>query len=176
MAWIKVDDQMVDHPKIESLSDAAFRWTHRGLSYANRFLTNGRLPVAFTSKVPAAVVDELTTIRPGHQSPVWHRDADGTMKIHDFKKYQPSKAEVERERRLARARQAKWRHARSNAVTNGGGHGAPARPSGPSASPSPLKPPRTRAPRLSQAMLDQLDRNDAAVEAQKAAAKMRETS
>jgi hypothetical protein len=39
MTWIKLDDQAVDHPKIASLPDRAFRWWVRGLSYASRFLT-----------------------------------------------------------------------------------------------------------------------------------------
>lgn len=109
MPWIKTDDQMVDHPKYEAVSAEAFKWAHRGLSYANRFLTDGHLPVAFTSKVPDHVMTELTTIVPGQKNPVWHRNADASVEIHDFHDYQPTKKEVETERRKARRRQAKWR-------------------------------------------------------------------
>lgn len=181
MAWIKLDDQMVDHPKIDALSDEAFRWAHRGLSYANRFLTNGRLLPAFSARVPAAIVNELTTTIVGQRSPVWDRDRDGTLRIHDFTKYQLSKADVERERRLSKARQAKWRkhngvhNGVSHGVTNGGSHpvtnGVPSHPV-PSRSKIPPKPPRR--PQLSQFQLEQLDKHEAAVEAQKAAARARE--
>lgn len=124
MPWVKTDDQMVDHPKYEAVSPEAFKWAHRGLSYANRFLTDGHLPIAFTSKVPDAIMDELTTIVPGQRNPVWHRNADRSVEIHDFLIYQPSRKAVEKERRKAKRRQAKWRKTKGkpakkrNAVTN----------------------------------------------------------
>lgn len=133
MPWIKVDDQMVHHPKIKPLSDAAFRWVHEGLSYANRFLTDGVLSPDFVAQVPAAVLAELTTVRVGQKNPVWHRTDDCHVVIHDFRDYQPTKSEVERERRKARKRQAKWRAAIgknkrvSNGVTNTVINGAPTR-------------------------------------------------
>jgi hypothetical protein len=148
MAWIKVDDQMIDHPKIEPLSKDAFWWIHKGLSYANRFLTDGVLPKIFVAKVPAAVLKELTTIRAGQRNPVWHRGKSGNVRIHDFKDYQPSKTEVERDRRRNRARQAKWRsehkkgktrNTDSNAVSNGVTNSAPARP-GPAGTVPPVVP------------------------------------
>lgn len=109
MTWIKTDDQMVDHPKYEAVSAEAFKWAHRGLSYANRYLTDGHLPVSFTAKVPEPILIELTTVAPGQKNPIWHRNADRTVEIHDFHDYQPSRKEVEKERRKARRRQAKWR-------------------------------------------------------------------
>ena len=141
MSWIKIDDQMVDHPKIAPLPDAAFRWVHKALSYAGRFLTNGVLPPAFLDQVPKAVRTELVTRR------VWERAA-GSTRIHDYLKYQPSRAKVERERTNNRQRQEKFqekfrrekvtgkvtRESRvNNAVSNGVTNSAPTRP-GPSPS------------------------------------------
>lgn len=124
MAWIRIDDQMPDHPKVEPLSDAAFRWIFRGLSYANRFLTDGVLPKTFLQRVPDAVREELVT------AGIW-KVTRKQLRIHDYADYQPSKAEVERERQLNRDRQSRWRQSRvSNGVTkhNGVINGAPARP------------------------------------------------
>ena len=120
---------MPDHPKVEPLSDAAFRWIFRGLSYANRFLTNGALPTAFLAKVPAGVQEELVT------AGVW-KVTRKKVCIHDYLVYQPSKADVERERQRNRDRQKRFRQSHgSNGVTkrNGVSNGAPSRP-GPSRS------------------------------------------
>ena len=131
MTWIRIDDQMPDHPKIEPLSDAAFRWTIRALSYANRFLTNGVLPSAFLDRVPDDVRGELVT------RGVWEQGRDGHTRIHDYLDYQPSKAEIQRQRKATRQRVARFRerekeprpaqsrNAVTNAVTNAVSNGAP---------------------------------------------------
>lgn len=146
MAWIRIDDQMVDHPKIRPLSAEAFLWLHRGLSYANRFLTNGELFTDFMTLVPPAIVDELTTVRPGQKNPVWHLAKNGHAVIHDFRDYQPTKSEVERERKKNRKRQAKWRAAigKNKRVSHAVINGAPARPS-PARSVPPVVPQGGRA-------------------------------
>ena len=122
MTWIKTDDQMVDHPKYQAHPDA-FKWAHRGLSYANRFLTDGHLPVAFTSTVPDDVMDALTTVVAGQQYPAWHRNADRSVEIHDFHDYQPTRKQVKKQQRATRRRQAKWRKtkAQSRGSRNGNG-------------------------------------------------------
>lgn len=164
MPWIKIDSSMVDHPKIEPLSDAAFRAVLRGLSYANRFMTNGRLPQAFLEKVSVAVLAELTTPAPGQHHAVWDQARDGTIRIHDFHKYQPSKAAVERAVKLNKDRQQK--HRDRNGVTLPSRDGAvtlPDRSDRPTDRKDqiPPKPPRRRTPRPSAAKLEQADRQQA---------------
>jgi hypothetical protein len=122
VTWIKLDDQMPDHPKIAPRSDKAFRWIVRALSYANRFLTDGVLPAAFLDQVPASVRKELVT------AAVWDRGPDGSTRIHNYKKFQPSRSKIERQRtvtwqRVRRFREReketpKSRNAVTNAVTN----------------------------------------------------------
>ena len=111
MAWIRIDDQMPDHPKIEPLTDSAFRWIFRGLSYANRFLTNGVLLDPFLARVPASVKDELVI------AGVWTVGKTGKVRIHDYHEYQPSKAEIERQRAMNRDRQTRFRESRNALLT-----------------------------------------------------------
>jgi len=61
MTWIKLDNRAIDHPKVASLTDRAFRWWVRGLCYASAFLTNGLLPPTFWKQTPKPVRSELTT-------------------------------------------------------------------------------------------------------------------
>ena len=41
MTWLRIDDAMVDHPKIIGLSDGAFRLHITALCYCARHLTDG---------------------------------------------------------------------------------------------------------------------------------------
>lgn len=100
---------MPEHPKVEPLSDAAFRWIFRGLSYANRYLTNGVLPPVFLAKVPEPILAEMLAVQEGQKSSVWKRGADGKVRIHDYRDYQPSKSDVEKVRRGNRNRQQQFR-------------------------------------------------------------------
>ena len=61
MTWIKLDDNAVDHPKVAGLTDKAFRWWVRGMSYASRFLTDGVLPMVFWKQAPSQIRVELSS-------------------------------------------------------------------------------------------------------------------
>ena len=113
MTWIKLDDQAVDHPKVANLSDRAFRWWVRGLSYASRFLTNGYLPAVFVRQVPKTSQDELTTPN------LWTPTDRGSMEIHDYLAHQSSKESVTKKRAVTAERVKRYREAKGNAVTNG---------------------------------------------------------
>lgn len=93
MTWIKLHDNVIRHPKIARLTNAAFRWWIRGLCYASEFLTDGVLPDVFVSEVPKSINDEL------QRNGLWERDVSGTTRIHDYLDHQTSRATVDRERR-----------------------------------------------------------------------------
>ncbi len=112
MTWIKLDDQAVDHPKVANLSDRAFRWWVKGLSYASRFLTNGYLPAVFVRQVPKKSQDELTTPN------LWTPKECGGMEIHDYLAHQSSKESVTKKRAETLKRVQSYREKR-NAVSNG---------------------------------------------------------
>jgi hypothetical protein len=98
MTWIKLDDKAHRHPKIDGLSDRAFRWWIRGLSYASEFLTDGELPYPFLRTVPRKVQDEL------RHGQLWKTDESGTVHIHDYLEHQTDRASVVRERERNRLR------------------------------------------------------------------------
>ena len=109
MTWIKLDDNAVDHPKVETLSDRAFRWWVKGLSYASRFLTNGLLPPVFWKKVPKQSRAELTTHR------LWDW-VDPDFQIHDYLAHQSSKEIVSQKKADTAERVRKFREAKRNAL------------------------------------------------------------
>lgn len=142
MPWIKVDDQMPEHPKVEPLSDAAFRWIFRGLSYANRYLTNGVLHPVFLAKVPEGVREELRKVQDGQKNPIWKTGSDGKVRIHGYRDYQPTKAEVEKVRKGSRDRQARFRDRLREAAERAaaGSHGETSRESNTVTNDTPSRP------------------------------------
>lgn len=93
MTWVRIEDGMVEHPKIAGLSDPAFRAFVYGLCYCNRYLSDGFIPerIAHTSVAPGAkgkrIAGELV------DADLWH-PTKGGYDVHDFHVYQPTKAEV----------------------------------------------------------------------------------
>ena len=122
--WIKLDDGAANHPKIEALSDGAFRlWIH-GLCYAATNLTDGRIPkaeaagwafaLAMKAGDPAAweaLLGELTEAVEGFSAPLWTLEENG-YRIHDFLEYNPSREDVLRRRKEAKERMRRLRERR----------------------------------------------------------------
>lgn len=111
MAWFKFDDGAVDHPKLAKISDRAFRWWVRSLSYCSRYLTDGILEKTFYKQVPNAVRTELLNAR------LWDW-IDPYFSIHDYHHHQSSKAEVEADKARNRKKAAEYR-AKRRATADG---------------------------------------------------------
>lgn len=120
MTWVKIDDGMIDHPKIIGISDRALRLYLFGLCYSSRHLTDGFVPEQiarqFGRKFPAELV----------KAGLWD-DADSGYKVHDYGEYQPTAAAVKEQRNHTKQRVSAWRekqarktprNAPRNAVTN----------------------------------------------------------
>jgi hypothetical protein len=107
MAWVKLDDQMPEHPKVEDLSDRAFRVYIEGIAYCSRTLSDGRIPASKVKKLGGTpkVVQELVEAR------LWHANGVGFM-VNDYLKYNPSKATVEKRRTDSARRLREWRETR----------------------------------------------------------------
>jgi hypothetical protein len=105
MTWAKVDDGFPEHPKVEPLTDRAFRLHVTALCYCNRNLTDGVLTSKAVRAMCAATkarkkhVDELV-----FQS-LWGALDDG-FNIHDYLEWNPSSMEVKNRRAEARERMA----------------------------------------------------------------------
>lgn len=116
MAWVKLDDQFPDHPKIVQAGPLA-GWLHIcAIAYCNRFLTDGFVPAAQVPRLadfaglaevvsvadglagmgsdvePAMLADRLVAFG------VWEQAVGGYL-IHNYLDFQPSKAEVEARRK-----------------------------------------------------------------------------
>lgn len=109
--YIRVHDGMPDHPKVEALSDRAFRLLVETWCWCSRHLTDGRVPRATwqrrsTPKVRRELVDAGLVEDLG---------ADGVF-VHDYLVHQRSRAEVEEKaaerREAARVKSVKANHTR----------------------------------------------------------------
>ena len=97
MAYLQIDDQAADHPKLAVLSDKAFRLWFSGCTYAQRFLTDGHLPAAVLPTLRGyterTLAELCQVIRPFDHA-LWSGQADGSVQIHDFLTWNHSRAEV----------------------------------------------------------------------------------
>lgn len=108
MAWINVDDQAIDHPKLAGLTDKAFRLWFAGLSYAQRFLTDGLLPAGVVPTLRGCSAKTIAELVAG----VLWEPCVGGYQIHDFLDWNESRAEVSKRRQRKADRMASWRRAK----------------------------------------------------------------
>lgn len=87
MTWARLDDGMPDNPKVIDLTDAAFRAYVTSICYSAKHLTDGRVP-------PRAIQVHAKTRSCLVAANLWAIDDDGTIVIHDYLEWNPSKAEV----------------------------------------------------------------------------------
>lgn len=164
MTWFKVDDGWWSHPKVIPLecSDPRSIWVTAG-SWCAQHLTDGYLPEYALkmitdlrgSKLKAAC-DDLV------EAGLWRR-APGGYQFHDWEKYQPSRAEIEKRREADRERKSLGRIRRKESERSPRGIGAE------SASPVPSRPVQTpQPPSFAAVMRDLADKVAADEEAESA--------
>lgn len=120
MAWVRLDEAFPDHPKVVTAGPLA-AWLHVcALAYCNRFLTDGFIPYAQVGRLvdfTGVFIDEDGGLavdgdgRGAHQADpyemaerlvdvgIWEQRRGG-FAIHDFLDFQPSRAEVEAQRKV----------------------------------------------------------------------------
>lgn len=116
LPWVKIDDGAAEHPKVQALSNGAFRVWFAGLCYCNRRLSDGHIeePVAAGLAFQAdrsrweALLEELCTAPEGFASSLWEKTPTG-YRVHDYLDYQPTRKKVLAERAAARRRMRKVR-------------------------------------------------------------------
>lgn len=109
MAWVRIHDGAMTHPKLLALTDKAFRLWVWGLSYCQTHLTDGAiLTLAIPPRLKRAVED-LVTAR------LWER-IDGALVVHDYLDWNDSRALVTKKRNDAKGRMADARDRRSQEV------------------------------------------------------------
>lgn len=116
MAWVRIHDGAMTHPKLVGLSDKAFRFWVWCLSYAQQHLTDGLIPVSAIKRQQAVhfgharirdkVMHELqqkSLISP-EEVPTGQQ-----YKVHDFLDWNDSRELVRSRQAAAKQRLAEWR-------------------------------------------------------------------
>jgi hypothetical protein len=110
MTWVKLDDQFTDHPKVVAAGPLAAWLYICGLTYAARYLTDGFIPAAQVRRLadlgePERLAERLVGVE------LWEREEAG-YRIHDYLDFNPSAAQVRKEREDNARRQEEWRRRR----------------------------------------------------------------
>lgn len=140
MTWAKLDDAILDNPKVVQVGVLGFAWYAAGLVYANRNLTDGFIPFGMADRLLGPSVVEadgkivtvgVTCGMQGEDMPprriigwlltagLWHQVDRGYM-IHDFLDHNPSRAKVLKERESWVNRQTRHRSRRDTMRDNNG--------------------------------------------------------
>jgi hypothetical protein len=98
MAWVKLDDQWYDNPKLLDMPLESIGVWVIGLTYASRHLTDGFVPYKALKRIIDAPEDHTEALE---ARGLWQVVEHG-WQIHDYLDYQPSAAEV-KDRRKKRA-------------------------------------------------------------------------
>lgn len=128
MAWVKLDDQFTDHPKVIEAGPMASWLFVCGLTYCARLLTDGFIPSGQVRKLADLdgapdLATHLVTVG------LWER-CEGGFLVHDYLEYQPSAEKVKAERAATAKRQADWRARHAGGDTIGQDPLAPLSPNG----------------------------------------------
>jgi len=110
MTWIKLDDQVTEHPKTAGLSCEAWTlWIH-GLTYCSRNLTDGEIPKPYLPRLsPVRRVKKAT--QELLDAGLWV-DEGARIQVHNYVKWQRSKSQIESDKESSHARQKASRERR----------------------------------------------------------------
>lgn len=101
MAWIRLSDNYVDHPKFQALSDGSFRLWHEAMSFCRRHQSDGFFSFGVMKgfrHYSKAREKQLATPHAAGANPLWCLVPGGGYTVHDYLEWNPSKDE-ENERR-----------------------------------------------------------------------------
>ena len=109
MAWVRLHDAAMTHPKVGQLSDKAFRLWVWGLSHCQMYLTDGLIG---TDSIPPRLkraLDDLVSVG------LWEAHAGG-FRVHDYLDWNDSKDVVMQKRNAAKERMTSVRTRTSSSV------------------------------------------------------------
>ena len=112
MPYLNMDDNFADHPKVDGLSDGAFRLHVSAMCYAAKHRTDGALP---PERIPRLMPRfKQTYVTELIKAGLWVQHDDG-QKIHDYLDWNKSRAWWEKEKKDGMERQRKSRANREQA-------------------------------------------------------------
>jgi hypothetical protein len=129
MPYLNLDDAYPDHPKVEALSDAAYRLHGAALFHAARFRLDGYLTRAqlrarrrWSTRTERELVTERLLHVPGDpcESKDCPADDGERYRLHDFLQWNKSRAYWDEEAEKAKKRKANWQA--KHATEQGSGH------------------------------------------------------
>jgi hypothetical protein len=129
MPWVRYDDNVRNHPKVEALDDATYRLWREAIEWCAQNLTDGLIlarQLGLTSIRASA-----TRARKLVEQSLWHRagsacdsercppssGVDGWV-IHDYWDYQPTREKVREEQAAAAERKRRWLERKKNGDGN----------------------------------------------------------
>jgi hypothetical protein len=116
MPWVRIDENIIDHPKFIALTPLAFWLWVEGLTYCQKHLTDGHIPKAVVRGMrhysPAAMA-KLTAVLVSGKGPLWSTDSHGDVHVHDYLTHNDSREEILAKRANARDRMRGKRVGRS---------------------------------------------------------------
>jgi hypothetical protein len=108
--WVKLDDNFPDHPKVDALSEGAFRLYIASLCHAQKYLTDGMItfdrPARLMPRFKPKYIDELLDVG------LWEPNHRGYL-IHDFTIWNKTREHWLTKRAADALRLAEWRAARA---------------------------------------------------------------
>jgi len=117
MGWAKFDDGYLDHPKILEVGPWAELLDMRAVIWCAKYDTDGLVTKAALKRLGREIPKVSARVRSLVDVGRWLVNDGGGWMVHDFLKYNPSKAQRESGRESGRVRQANFRTKR-NGVTN----------------------------------------------------------
>lgn len=93
MAWVKIDDQFADHPKIREVGPVGMAIQVSALCYCNRFLTDGFISNQAATAIILGLSKEKNWPEKMVSCGLWVKHEHGFI-INDYLEYNPSKNEV----------------------------------------------------------------------------------
>jgi len=120
MPWVRLDENVIDHPKFLALSDGAWRLWCEGQTYCQKHLTDGRISAAALRRFryySAARVKNLTSVLVQGKGPCWNLFPNGDIQVHDYLEWNDSAADIIKARNEGKERRRRWseRNASGNA-------------------------------------------------------------
>ena len=123
MPYLNTDDEFPEHPKVDALSDGAFRLHVSGMHYSAKRLTDGRVPVDRPPRL-------TPNYKPGHLNELvrrglWHKGGEGCgtdecpagevgeYVIHDYLQWNKPAAWWDDRRKAEAERKAEYRRKRA---------------------------------------------------------------
>ena len=90
MTWVKIDDKLPNHGKVEALSDRAFRIYVTSICYSSANLTDGEITKGSLTKIGATPKIAEALVAAG----LWDTTSRGGWAVHDYLVYNRSKLRV----------------------------------------------------------------------------------